>query len=152
MNKTTQAFKKLFEEGRKRLSYFVQGAIIEFTEAVVTRMEELGVSKSNLAEKLKCKPSYVTKFLRGGTNFTLESMVKIALALDSEISIRLRPKLSAERWQEVHPMKMEIPVAQPRGSTPLLDWGRKNMTEVKLGKGLKIKPADKSANELALTA
>jgi transcriptional regulator with XRE-family HTH domain len=101
MNKTAQSFRKLFEKSRKRLEYFVHGAIISFTEAVTGRMTDIKISKSELAEKLKCKPSYITKALGGGTNFTIESMVKIALALDSEIEIVLTPKGCAEKLEDV---------------------------------------------------
>jgi transcriptional regulator with XRE-family HTH domain len=101
MNKTAQSIRKFFEKSRKRLEYFVQGAMISFTEAVTTRMTELKISKSELAGKLKCKPSYITKALGGGTNFTLESMVKIALALDSEVEIALIPKGCSEKLEDV---------------------------------------------------
>ena len=101
MNKTAQSFKKLFEKSRKRLEYFVHGAVISFTESVIKRMAELKMSKTGLAEKLKCKPPYITKALGGGTNFTLESMVKIALALDSEIEIALIPKGCSEKLEDV---------------------------------------------------
>jgi transcriptional regulator with XRE-family HTH domain len=118
MNKTAQSVRKLFEKSRKRLEYFVQGAIISFTEAVTTRMTDLKISKSELAGKLKCKPSYVTKALGGGTNFTLESMVKIALALDSEVEIVLTPKDCAEKLEDVLQSVTQIkPVKQEK-----FDW------------------------------
>ncbi len=99
MKSTAKTFKKLFEKARQRIEYFVQGAILEFTESVVSRMNELGVSNSVLAVRLKCKPPYVTKVLRGGTNFTLESMVKIALALDSELTpVKLIPRVPIQKW------------------------------------------------------
>jgi transcriptional regulator with XRE-family HTH domain len=44
-----------------------------------------------LAEKIGSSPAYVTKILRGETNFTLDSMVKIATALGCELTIGLRP-------------------------------------------------------------
>jgi ribosome-binding protein aMBF1 (putative translation factor) len=96
MNKTAKSFSKLFKKSRKRLEYFVEGAILEFTEAVVVRMEQTGISESELASKLKRKPVYVKNVLRG-RNFSLESMVKIGLALDSELSIKLVPKASVSQ-------------------------------------------------------
>src|SRR5689334_3638729 len=84
MNKTTSRFKEWFAKGRKSIQYYIQAAIIDFTELIFVRMTDLSISKSDLADKLKCNPSYITKMLRGSTNFTLESMVKIGLALDSE--------------------------------------------------------------------
>jgi len=101
MTETAQRFARLFEKARKRIEYFVQGAIVQFTESVVLRMGELKVNRADLADRLKCKPSYITKVLRGGTNFTLESMVKIALVLDSELSVGLIPKVSVEKWGDI---------------------------------------------------
>jgi transcriptional regulator with XRE-family HTH domain len=119
MNKTAQAFKELFATARKRFAYFLEGAIIGFTEDVVTRMKELKVSKSDLAKKLDCNPAYVTKVLRGSTNFTLSSMVKIGLALDSELEVRLRPKTVKEDWSGI---LQSIQTRQKMSSNLLLEW------------------------------
>ena len=101
MSDTAKRFATIFEKARKRIEYFVEGAIIEFTESVVQRMEGLEISKTDLSERLRCKPSYITKVLQGGTNFTLESMVKIAVALDCELAVRLIPKSCETKWSEV---------------------------------------------------
>lgn len=122
-----QGFKELFAKARKRFSYYLEGAKLSFTEAVVSRMSELSVSKSHLAKKIGCKPSYVTKVLRGSTNFTLESMVKIALALDSEIEIALVPKGGSEKSEDVlktvtkaNPAKEKFDWSVTRGGFTLL--------------------------------
>lgn len=133
MNKTAQSFKKLFEKSRKRLEYFVHGAVISFTEAVIKRMAELKISKSGLAEKLKCKPPYITKALGGGTNFTLESMVKIALALDAELEIGLTPKGCSEKLEDVLQNVTKIkPLKQEK-----FDWS------VSRGHFTQLQPANK---------
>lgn len=128
MNTILQTFEKLLKAGRERLEYFVQGAIIEFTESVVARMAELNLSKSELAERLQCAPPYITKVLRGGTNFTLESMVKIAVALDSELSIGLTPKLAGEKWSDILQNK-PIKIVK----RPAFDWvtAKQEMIEIK---------------------
>lgn len=118
MNKTVQAFKVLFATARKRFEYFLEGAIIGFTEDVVARMSTLKLSKSDLASRLRCKPSYITKVLRGSTNFTLASMVKIGIALDSEVEVRLRPKTVDEDWSGV----LQSTHSPRRASNPLLQW------------------------------
>jgi len=110
-SKTAEGFKKLFARTRKHLAYFVQGAITEFTESLVARMEETRVTNSTLADRLKCKPSYITKVLRGSTNFTLESMVKLALAVDSELKIGLVPKVASEKIGDI---LQNIPVSKAR--------------------------------------
>ncbi|MGL4398710.1 MAG: helix-turn-helix domain-containing protein, partial [Luteolibacter sp.] len=47
--------------------------------------------RTALADKIGSSPAYITKILRGETNFTLDSMVKIATALGCELTIGLRP-------------------------------------------------------------
>jgi transcriptional regulator with XRE-family HTH domain len=97
----TPTFRKLFESARKALPYVVEGAIISFTEQVVARMRILGIKRTDLASNLGATPAYVTKLLRGGTNFTLESMIKVSESLDSELKIELVPKVSDQDWIEL---------------------------------------------------
>jgi DNA-binding XRE family transcriptional regulator len=68
-----------------------EGASIEFTNAMLTRMRQLDVSRSQLASRIGVNPAYISKILRGDTNFSLETMVKIANALDSEFRCQLQP-------------------------------------------------------------
>jgi transcriptional regulator with XRE-family HTH domain len=100
VNKVVQGFKELFAATKNTFEYFLEGAKLSFMEEVVARMSDLKLSKSDLAHKLNCNPSYVTKILRGSANFTLESMVKIGLALESEVDVRLRPKNCQEDWSK----------------------------------------------------
>ena len=86
------AFKSLLAEAQKDHAYWVEGAILEFTEDMVNRMEEQGISRSELARRIGVSPAYVTKILRGSTNFTLDTMVKVARALDCEFRCRLQPR------------------------------------------------------------
>jgi hypothetical protein len=53
------------------------------------------LTRSALAEKIGSSPAYVTKILKGETNFTLDSMVKIANALNCELTIGLQPFASS---------------------------------------------------------
>ena len=136
MSDTVKRFSKLFEGARKRIEYFIEGAIIEFTESLVSRMEELKVSKSDLAGRLKCKPSYITKVLRGGTNFTLESMVKLATVLECELRIKLVPKLAEENWKPwySHPHFFSISSDVQNKAVvvgrPSLEWPKSRQPEI----------------------
>jgi transcriptional regulator with XRE-family HTH domain len=76
---------------RKTHEYRAEGASIEFTNAMVTRMRQLDVSRSELAARIGVNPAYISKILRGDTNFSLETMVKIANALDSDFHCHLQP-------------------------------------------------------------
>lgn len=100
MKKATKTFADLFREARQRLAYYVEGAILDFTEQVVARMGTANVSKSEFAKQLGVKPSYVTKLLSGSNNYTLETMVKVATALNSEVRIFLQPAGADTRWIE----------------------------------------------------
>jgi transcriptional regulator with XRE-family HTH domain len=76
---------------RKTHEYRAEGASIEFTNAMLTRMRQLDVSRSELAARIGVNPAYISKILRGDTNFSLETMVKIANALESEFRCHLEP-------------------------------------------------------------
>jgi len=75
---------------RETHEYRAEGASIEFTNAILTRMRQLDVSRSQLASRIGVNPAYISK-MRGDTNFSLETMVKIANALDSEFRCQLQP-------------------------------------------------------------
>ena len=94
-------FKSLFAEAQKDHAYWVEGVILEFTEDMVNRMEEQGVSRSELARRIGVSPAYITKILRGSTNFTLDTMVKVARALDCELRCHLQPDGAETRWFDV---------------------------------------------------
>jgi plasmid maintenance system antidote protein VapI len=121
--KNTSTFHSLFTRARESLAYAVEGAIISFTEQVVSRMKGLNINRSGLAGKLDSSPAYVTKFLGGETNFTLESMVKVAGALDSEIKIELVPKSSPEAW--INLLKQASP--NPAQHTAWRCWKREQI-------------------------
>ncbi len=88
---STQSFRELFEEARQRDTYWEERAVLEFTEEVYRRMEDLGLTKRQLAERLGTSAAYVTKVLGGDANFTLRTMVRLARALESNVQVHLEP-------------------------------------------------------------
>jgi transcriptional regulator with XRE-family HTH domain len=86
---------------RETHEYRAEGASIEFTNAMITRMRETGVSRSELARKINVHPAYISKLLRGLTNFTLDTMVKIANALESDFRCHLQPTGAKSQWLDV---------------------------------------------------
>lgn len=91
-------FNELFEGAEETLAYKTEAAVLEFTEELVARMECQGVTRAALARKIGCSPAYVTKILRGSTNFTLESMVKVADVLGCKIRTHLQSEGTQTRW------------------------------------------------------
>lgn len=95
------SFDSLFAQAEKRLDYKVEGAKNEFTETVVCRMEEIGISRSELADRLGKKKPQISKLLRGNNNFTVETMVEIADALGCNYRSHLEPKECEAIWLNV---------------------------------------------------
>lgn len=52
---------------------------------MLDRMEELGMTQKQLAEKMNCSHQYVSKVLKGHENLSLETLTKIENALDITI-------------------------------------------------------------------
>ena len=85
-------FSKLLEQAKKGNDYWVAKISQDFTEEVSQIMQQKHITKKDLADKLETSPAYITKVMRGNTNFTVESMVKIASSLDMQLHVHLAPK------------------------------------------------------------
>ena len=99
---TEARFEELARASRSRDSYWLSRAILEFTEQVYGAMEEEAVSKSALAERLNTSSAYVTKMLRGDTNFTLKTMVKVARRLRRSVSVLVVPDSAISQRADGH--------------------------------------------------
>jgi transcriptional regulator with XRE-family HTH domain len=66
----------------------VDEAKLELSEQIFQAMEAKGITEAELARRLKVSRAYVNKILQGATNFTIETLVKIGLALDHEFSFK----------------------------------------------------------------
>jgi transcriptional regulator with XRE-family HTH domain len=69
----------------------LENVLYDLTEAIDARMEEIGINRSQLANRLGVSRAMVTKMLRGNTNFTVRSLVELGRALDCRLSIQLPP-------------------------------------------------------------
>lgn len=96
-----KTFKALIAKARERDSYRAAKVTLDFTEDLVRLMEQRGVSNAELAKKIGSSPAYVTKVLRGDTNFTIETMVRFARVLDGELCVHVCRKEDHVRWIDV---------------------------------------------------
>lgn len=87
----------LSKEDKRRI-LAEESAILSFTEEVLRRMEEIGMSKSELAANLTVEPAAVSKLISGSNNFTLRTMVKIARALGSRLKFSLPAMKTKGAW------------------------------------------------------
>lgn len=91
----------MLSKAQQTHAYKLETAKVEFTEGVVTLMERHGITQSELAKRIDVSPAYITKILRGTTNFTLDTMVKISSALDAEYCSHLQPAGHRTQWFEI---------------------------------------------------
>lgn len=61
--------------------------VMDFCFMVEDRLEELGMSRTELAERLGKKPSSVTRVLSGSANITLQTIAEYDAALDLGITL-----------------------------------------------------------------
>ena len=69
------------------MAYFYS---MDISGAVYTRMEELGMSKRELAERMGVSPAQITKIIKGNQNMTLKTIAKLECALDMDITYGFR--------------------------------------------------------------
>ncbi|WP_299437675.1 helix-turn-helix transcriptional regulator [uncultured Rhodospira sp.] len=79
-------------------SYQAARLSLDFTESLATRMDALRMTRADLARAIGKSPAYVSKILNGDTNFTLETMAALALAVDGEINLRLCGRDDRVMW------------------------------------------------------
>jgi transcriptional regulator with XRE-family HTH domain len=83
-------FSEIFDAASENsLVYQFEGIILEFTEAVVTRMMKDGITKVELARRMNTTPTQITRILNG-QNITLLTATRIARALGCELAVRLK--------------------------------------------------------------
>lgn len=64
--------------------------------SVLYYLEQKGMKKKDLAEKMGVEPSYVVRFLKGKENFSLGTIAKIEEALGVDLIYTSRPYAKAE--------------------------------------------------------
>ena len=88
----SERFADLLQRAELSDAYQIDRLKVEISERIYNAMNQQGVSNAELARRLGKSRAYVTKLLRGTTNFTLESLVRIGRALSCEVEFELLPK------------------------------------------------------------
>lgn len=75
---------------------------MDLCELVYDRMQELGMSKTELAKQLGVSPSRVTRILSGDANVTLRTVAELdaALGLDIRIESGAQPHQATVEWRQ----------------------------------------------------
>jgi len=95
VNSRLTALKAKARHARQTHAYRAEGASIRFTEYLVAAVKSSHLTRSALAGIIGTSPANVIKILKGETNFALDSMARIANALNCEPTIGLQPLATA---------------------------------------------------------
>lgn len=87
--KLSKALQAAEDRAKQHDSYWFERAKLDFAIMLEDRRRIAGLSYKALAENLNTSPAYVTKIFRGDANLTIESMVKLARAVGSQLAIDL---------------------------------------------------------------
>jgi transcriptional regulator with XRE-family HTH domain len=96
---TTETFARMFYELEESGDLYIEWAKINIAEQIYLAMKREDVSKAELSRRLGKSRAYVTQILQGGANFTVESLVKIARALNYQFEVKFSPKCVLNHWE-----------------------------------------------------
>jgi DNA-binding phage protein len=96
----SMSFKERIGALKKTQDYCLEEAKLEFVAGLTRLMARNGFTNTKLAEQLQTSNAYITKVLRGDTNFTIESMVKLTHALGGKLHIHVAESDANVRWLE----------------------------------------------------
>lgn len=112
----SERFADLLQRAESTDAYQIDRLKVEISERIYDAMKAQGVSNAELARRLGKSRAYVTKLLRGTTNFTLESLVRIGRALSCEVEFELlskapkaKARVASAGASETHTVKLQVP-------------------------------------------
>jgi len=90
--------RNIFKRFERTVEYWRELALTEFVTDLTRRMEERGLTRKTLADKLRLTRASVTQALRGDSNLGLASLVKYAMAVDGVVHIHIADRGVATTW------------------------------------------------------
>ncbi len=94
-------FNQLVTNIQKGLGFRTETAKLDFATQVLHEMERQNISKKELAEKMDVSPAMMTRIVKGNHNMTIETMAKVAFALDKKLQFELKgfdEKPRTQKW------------------------------------------------------
>lgn len=95
-------FRKFLSDIKNSHAFKVEKVKLEFVRSLNRLMTLNNIKPSDLAAKLDTSSAYISKALRGDTNFTIDSMVKLSNAVGGKVHIHISNSAASVRWLEVH--------------------------------------------------
>jgi transcriptional regulator with XRE-family HTH domain len=89
MTKQAEWFAELAREFENDPEYRVDELKLAFAEELTQMLDQRGIHQAELARRLGTSRAYITRIMKLNFNLTIETMAKIAIALDADLSIHL---------------------------------------------------------------
>ena len=141
MTKQAEWYQELTREFEKDPKYWVEHLKLAFSEEVGRLMDERNMSQSDLARELGVSRAYITRLFHGTFNPTVETLVKVALALDAKVAVHLHPRQTAACWLDVPVASWSVTIQTDKSVTPPRPWAeRKAVTRVEAGSEVNFEP------------
>jgi ribosome-binding protein aMBF1 (putative translation factor) len=97
---TRRLSKEAIERIRERLAHADDGWFFaQIADQVAARRKDLGLSQAELAELVATTQSAIARLESGGRPPRIDTLLRIADALDCELQVDLRPRTNPKRGQ-----------------------------------------------------
>jgi transcriptional regulator with XRE-family HTH domain len=108
-------FVKLFQNSEKRPAFIAADTCLRIAIDIEAMMKKKNINNTQLAKLLDCSKPYITKVLKGDANLTINTLAKLSIALDCELTTRLEArgtakqvKQLAEIFEEMSQLKSQV--------------------------------------------
>ena len=114
MSDLRNKWEKFSKKIENTIEYKIESIAFDIAVQLYKQMEKLGINKKELAEKLGVSKSYITQLLKGKSNMTIETLIKVAEALNLNLQIKLVPK-KLDSEANVQSVKNQVKKAKSKG-------------------------------------
>jgi len=80
-------YENFIDEWKDDPEFRAEEILFDLTEKIYEIMEKKGINRTELARRMGVDKSYVTRLLGGPPNITIETLTKIAIALETEVKV-----------------------------------------------------------------
>ena len=91
------ALREKINAARDTFDYRLEKILLQLGEDICLLMEQQGLSRTQLAERMGVSPAYITKILSGNPNLTIKSLLKLADAMGKELMLQFSPRAAQKR-------------------------------------------------------
>ncbi|MDD4431544.1 MAG: helix-turn-helix transcriptional regulator [Bacteroidales bacterium] len=94
-------YKEFHNKVKESIEYKVGMRELLITEQIISIMDDLNISRADLAKKLNISKAAVSKFLNNGSNITLQRAVAISEALGCDLEFNFKKKATVSETQNI---------------------------------------------------